>query len=941
VKKASLFLLFVGAILCLPTFVWATTVTLTPTDDAYVSGASPGSNYGSSSNLLVGDAYSNLPPIITRSYLKFDLSGIPSGAPIVSAKLYIGSTGSGPNPPLVVGSHYLADDSWSEGGITYSNAPTSWTSISTDNAVVENKEHNLQCCDCWDVLDAVEDDVDDILSIVLKAHSYFEGSQHSWCQLASKEDGSGQGYEPRLEITYTEEGEGSWVSPGIDCYITENAMIMFGPPDNPPLPADFFGPGSDPFDGIIALKGKPLPGGVVDTLIQRVNGADLPSGGASAMVDVEMVALSLTSIAPIRVTYYGGMVESFFDVFVTIPEPSSGQMSIVRTHENGGTFNIDSFFDITYQIEFTEPGTGQPVATYITPNLNLSGSSNTWQDTPVKDPEIPPCSDNDFYPNGEYPMTLGGPASMHKLKSPQSVQKYFLLACHEDWQEARDSGEVRPMTEDEWNNSMSAWETGEVEGEPYNYGEPTMFRPAELYVYDDGPDGGGGGGRCEDDGLVMVWMTEAGQPTVGQNYASAWVYEYAEDPDLTNCIISVDVYPPASITTVSYRMVDINGLSREWWWNVPADIPDSVLTTVTIDTSVTGTGATNPPAAGYVGAIGFDITQVVSMAADENGVWFPDVVSPPPGGSVGALWNYWYNLSVTPKPFSDDVNSKWFVKYSQPPVVLESGLIDGWDEKSSYQNKPIMADDWLCEDDRPITDFHWWGSYLGWTGTSPPPIVPKAFHIGIWTDVPKNVDGIPYSRPGTLVWENFCDSYIWNFAGYDRDPRIGDDTTGWMENEACFQFAQFLSENEWFKQEPEEPWPWEVEDEYPNGRVYWLSIAAIYDPGVDPVYPWGWKTREHIFNDDAVRINSVMDAAGGTSIWPPTIGSMVVAADAEPVEYPDGTSWDLAFELTTNVPGYADDPIPGDLNYDGTVDLEDFSILAGNFLSVYVGPYGP
>jgi len=119
-------------------------------------------------------------------------------------------------------------------------------------------------------------------------------------------------------------------------------------------------------------------------------------------------------------------------VFVTIPEPSPGQMSIVRTHENGGTFSIDSFFDITYQIEFREPGTGQPIATYITPPLSLSGSSSSWQDTPVKEPEISPCSDNDFYPNGEDPMTLGGPASMHELKSPQSVQKYFLLACQED-----------------------------------------------------------------------------------------------------------------------------------------------------------------------------------------------------------------------------------------------------------------------------------------------------------------------------------------------------------------------------------------------------------------------------------------------------------------------------------------------------------------------------
>jgi len=930
-RKVKWFLMLAIAIFVMPAVVDAeTTVSLTPTDDAYVDDANPSSNYGSSSSLYVGDTYQNDPPKITRSYLKFDISGIPAGATIVSAKLHIGSVGAGPNPPLGVGSHYLPDDLWTEGSITFKNAPTNLYNVSTDNALVENKDHNLQCCDCWDVLKAVKDardglddpttDVEGVLSIVLRAMSWFEGSQNSWCQLCSKEDTTGYGYEPELVITYDEGGGGS-VSPGTDCYITEHAMIMFGTPENPPIPPGFFGPGSDPFMGHIDLKGEPA-GGVVNTQIARKTGGELP-----ATVDTEIVALSLVSTEPIMVHNSQTMMVSFYDVFVTISmqEPSPGSMTISKTHENGGTF--DSFFDITYQIEFIphEPTSG-PLR-YTTGVLGVSSSNNLWQDTPVKEPEILPCNDNDFYPTGEEMVVLGGESTMLELKVPQSVQRYFLLACQSDWQEALDSGEVRPMTREEWDASMNLWQTGEVEGEPYNYGKPAEFVPATLYAYGEGPDGGSGLNDCSDDGLLMVWSTEDQMPVIGQDYGSAWVYAYPEDPDLSNCIISVDVHPPASITTVSYRMMDINGLTREWWWNVPADIPATIFTTVTIDTSLTGIGATNPTAAGYVSAAGFDITKVASMAADENGTWFPDVVSPPPGGGVSALWNYWYNLSVTPKsPGSDDANSKWFVKYSQPPVVLESGLIFGWDEYSNYHNPPMMADDWLCEDERPITDFHWWGSFIGWTKTTPPPVVPKAFHIGIWTDVPAGVGGIPYSRPDRLVWENYCDNWIWNFAGYDRDPRLGDDTTGWEENEACFQFAQFLSEDEWFKQQPEEPWPWdEVDDMFPNGRVYWLSIAAIYDSSVvPPMYPWGWKTRERNFNDDAVRIYSVTNA-GGTAFWPPTVGSTLL--NAQPVEYPAGASWDLCFELTTN------EGIAADLNHDGEVGLPDFNIMARAWLT--------
>ena len=201
----------------------------------------------------------------------------------------------------------------------------------------------------------------------------------------------------------------------------------------------------------------------------------------------------------------------------------------------------------------------------------------------------------------------------------------------------------------------------------------------------------------------------------------------------------------------------------------------------------------------------------------------------------------------------------------------------------------------------------------------PPPVLPQAFHIGIWTDVPVgdpcNLE--PFSHPGTLIWENYCDNWVWEFIAYDRDPwQVGD------VNDSCFQFTQLLSQDEWFFQEPNAPWD---QDGDPNSAVFWLSISAIYDPcEPDPKYPFGWKTRPHFYNDDAVFIQDAMP-------WPPTRGATWMSGSE--IWGPDGVSWDLSFELTTKEPAYEDDPIPGDLNADKIVNFYDVAILANNWLA--------
>jgi len=206
-------------------------------------------------------------------------------------------------------------------------------------------------------------------------------------------------------------------------------------------------------------------------------------------------------------------------------------------------------------------------------------------------------------------------------------------------------------------------------------------------------------------------------------------------------------------------------------------------------------------------------------------------------------------------------------KWSQPPEELGPGEYYGWDEPSIYGWMQIVADDWPCNDQRPVTDVHWWGSYYGWTEPMPSPFPLMGFHIGIWTDVPAGVDQ-PWSHPGMMIWEYLADmnEVDEQFVGFDVHPQYPPDT--------CFKYNLQLPDANWFWQDPNE------------NAIYWISIAAVYEVQPEMWY-WGWKTRPHFFNDDAIRI------------WQPTapvIGQPFEAG--EPIMNLEG-SWDMAFELTT------------------------------------------
>ncbi len=211
-----------------------------------------------------------------------------------------------------------------------------------------------------------------------------------------------------------------------------------------------------------------------------------------------------------------------------------------------------------------------------------------------------------------------------------------------------------------------------------------------------------------------------------------------------------------------------------------------------------------------------------------------------------------------------------YFKWEQPPTPQPTGYFWGWNELSLFEGPQFAADDWMCTDMRPVTDIHWWGSYLGWVESMPPPEAPCCFHIGMWTDVPPSPE-IPWSHPGVLVRE------WWAMRAELNEQPVGLDYHPEYGVESCFQYDYVLPAEQWFAQ-PLPP---------PAENIFWISLAAAYDVG-PPTFPWGWKTRQPHWRDDAVRIFAPL---------PPFLDAEF--QEGEPIMDATGLSWDMAFTLTT------------------------------------------
>jgi hypothetical protein len=216
---------------------------------------------------------------------------------------------------------------------------------------------------------------------------------------------------------------------------------------------------------------------------------------------------------------------------------------------------------------------------------------------------------------------------------------------------------------------------------------------------------------------------------------------------------------------------------------------------------------------------------------------------------------------------------------------------NGWDivATKGYESHPgiVCADDFLCTESGPITDIHFWGS---WMYDVEMPIA------GFWVSIHDNIPGPPYSMPGTELWSTFITDFEVTWAGQRFQ--------GWYD--PFFGYVEYPNHNMYFRYDIDSiPEPFYQD----SGTIYWLNVMAdIGPPGYFglPVTPlWGWKTSvsPHYYEDDAV-----------WSVWTPP------AYEWYPLEDPiTGMSLDLAFVIT-NTGGQV---LCGDVNGDGVVNVGD------------------
>lgn len=182
--------------------------TLYPDADAFIRDVLPDDNFGTNASLAVYTMTNNN----YRSFLKFDLSGLPVGAIITLAKLRINCYNATAlsAPDTNVQACRVADDSWLEvdnggDGITWNNQPA--------HGAVEDTEVPSVAWVEWIVTNYVQDESDDdrIISFCMrKVTEDFDGTpRYSYYRSREYDAGSTK---PELYIEYELPSVGAPVS---------------------------------------------------------------------------------------------------------------------------------------------------------------------------------------------------------------------------------------------------------------------------------------------------------------------------------------------------------------------------------------------------------------------------------------------------------------------------------------------------------------------------------------------------------------------------------------------------------------------------------------------------------------------------------------------------------------------------------------------------------
>ncbi|MFA5238506.1 MAG: hypothetical protein WC476_02185 [Phycisphaerae bacterium] len=482
---------------------------------------------------------------------------------------------------------------------------------------------------------------------------------------------------------------------------------------------------------------------------------------------------------------------------------------------------------------------------------------------------------------------------------------------------------IRPVTPPEWYDYVEHWNLYLEEGNAIPY--DTVYCPPQLYVYE-------GNDPCypqNDAGLVMAWG-QGDQNAPDTNYSAAWTYVYGEDPDLSNCTITLKVYPPSWMTYVSFGLTDTSNRTISWSWNVPVPIPDSMFTTITINTKDIGLGtaAPVPNATSFASNPNFDINNVASFIITEDGHAPTDwgtYIAPPPGGMGQFYWNAWDSYSVTKNIVAE-------VKWEQLPDTTPNGIDIRIDDADGVTRH--IADDFLCTTTGLITDIHFWGS---WKYDEKCPI--NGIVASIYSDDPVGPGGSDpcnlYSKPDQMLWQQqFLNGQFTETLVYDLSPEYE-----WWWDPYFNVLNQYGDHQIWKYDININPTTaFRQEGNSVNPVVYWLALEAWLPYGQS--YNFGWKTSREHWNDDAVF---------ATGSIPPFAWNELRYPQGHPY-HPE--SIDMAFAITTeanepNKPIYKYTQQPDltetGVDVDATLDTSGTSpwqnqILADDFPCTKLGP---
>lgn len=152
-----------------------------------------------------------------------------------------------------------------------------------------------------------------------------------------------------------------------------------------------------------------------------------------------------------------------------------------------------------------------------------------------------------------------------------------------------------------------------------------------------------------------------------------------------------------------------------------------------------------------------------------------------------------------------DLVLKWLQEPGAEILVTSQDFYD-------YGILSESADDFPCEDPRPIVAVDWWGGYWNYVT---PHVFADYFIIRFYSDVP----GPPFSHPGDPLYEEACYVYAETWES-GVEPEI-----------LFYHYFQELTVP--FEQVP--------------GNIYWLTVQAIYPYATGG--QWGWRVSDDHWND--------------------------------------------------------------------------------------------